>query len=182
MDEWDQKSADGGRAIAIDPTAARTAQLIAERLGDRTICCAESFTAGVLGQTLAAVPASSDWFEGSIVTYRAQQKRLILGVSAASVVSEPSAMQMAAGAAQLFRADVGLATTGVAGPSTQEGRPPSTVVVGWSVDGRTGAHTLQIDESPEHVVLHGVRAALGTLADVLSVWGPGPRQDIRPGG
>jgi nicotinamide-nucleotide amidase len=156
--------ADGDEAT-IDGDAAATARAVAARLQGRTMAAAESFTAGLLAQTLASVPSSSDWFDGSLVAYRTEQKRRLLGVAVGSPFTEGCARQMAVGAASLFGADVALATTGVAGPDDQDGVAAGTVMIGWVVDGADGALTVHLGGDPEQVVQLGVRAALSTLLD-----------------
>jgi nicotinamide-nucleotide amidase len=91
---------------------------------------AESLTGGLVGSRLTAVPGSSAWFLGSLVVYSSDVKRSLLGVTADAVVSEESALQMAAGAASVLGADIGLSLTGVAGPTEQEGQPVGTVWIG----------------------------------------------------
>jgi nicotinamide-nucleotide amidase len=154
-------------AAHLDETSVALAELMAQRRGDRRIACAESFTAGLLCQTLAAVEGAGSWFSGGVVTYRPEQKRSLLGVRAASVVSEQAATEMAVGATQLFGTAAAVATTGVAGPGVSDGEPPGTVVIGWCVDGVVGATTLHLPGRPGEVVLRGTRAALGALARAL---------------
>jgi len=107
------------------------------RLGWR-LAVAESLTGGLVAQRLTTVAGASTWFTGGLVSYSDRAKRALLGVGEGPVVSERAARQMAAGAAALLAADVGLALTGVAGPSTQEGQPVGTVFVGVCVRDPTG--------------------------------------------
>lgn len=152
----------------LDDSVAALAELMARRRSGRSIACAESFTAGLLSQALASVEGSGDWFAGGVVTYTVASKRSVLGVRAASVVSEGCAVQMALGAARLFGTHAAVATTGVAGPGDQDGRPPGTVIIGWSVDGAHGAHTLELPGGAEQVIHRGVRAALTALSGALT--------------
>jgi nicotinamide-nucleotide amidase len=97
-----------------------------------TLACAESLTGGGLASRLSAAPGSSAFFRGSAVCYSTQSKTDVLGVSQATidgfgVVSEACAREMAAGARRIFSADVGVATTGVAGPEPHGGEPPGRV-------------------------------------------------------
>jgi nicotinamide-nucleotide amidase len=95
-----------------------------------TLGLAESLTGGLVGSRLTAVPGASNWFRGSLVVYASEAKRTLLGVWEGPVVSAPAAVGMATGAARALGADVGLALTGVAGPTEQEGQPVGTVWVG----------------------------------------------------
>jgi nicotinamide-nucleotide amidase len=109
-----------------------------------TVGVAESLTGGLVGSRLSAVPGASDWFRGSIVAYSSEVKRKLLGVGDGPVVSDIAALEMATGAVAALDADVGLALTGVAGPTEQEGQPVGTVWVGLVVDGEPEAHLLRL--------------------------------------
>ena len=63
-------------------------------------------------------------------------KRSVLGVTAESVVSEEAAREMAEGAQRVLGADVGIAVTGVAGPTEQDGVAVGTVCFGIALPGR----------------------------------------------
>ena len=153
--------------VASDPTLTTLAELMSRRLDGRTVACAESFTAGLLCQSLATVEGSGEWFRGGIVTYQAQVKHDVLGVRPGPVVEEDAAIDMAVGTARLLGSDAAVATTGVAGPTIQDGRPPGVVVIGWVVDGRTGAETMQFGGEPVEIIHRGVRAALARLSAAL---------------
>lgn len=99
-----------------------------------TIAVAESLTGGQLAASLTAVPGASAVFRGSVTAYATDLKAAVLGVDAAlldqvGAVHPEVARQMAAGVRRLCRADVGVATTGVAGPQPQDGQPVGTVFV-----------------------------------------------------
>ena len=95
-----------------------------------TLGLAESLTGGMVGSRMSDAPGSSEIFKGSIVSYATEVKRSVLGVTAEKVVSAECAVQMAEGARRVLGADVGLAVTGVAGPTEQEGQPVGTVYFG----------------------------------------------------
>jgi len=97
---------------------------------------AESLTGGLVGSRISDAPGSSEIFKGSIVSYATEVKRSVLGVTAEHVVSGECAVQMAEGARRVLGADVGLAVTGVAGPTEQEGQPVGTVWFGLAMPGR----------------------------------------------
>ncbi len=101
-----------------------------------TLGLAESLTGGLVGSRISDAPGSSEIFRGSIVSYATEVKRSVLGVTADSVVSADCAMQMAEGARRVLGADVGLAVTGVAGPTAQEGQPVGTVFFGVALPGQ----------------------------------------------
>jgi nicotinamide-nucleotide amidase len=109
-----------------------------------TLGLAESLTGGLVGSRVSDAPGSSEIFRGSIVSYATEVKRSVLGVTAEKVVSAESAVQMAEGARRVLGADVGLAVTGVAGPTEQEGQPVGTVYFGLALPGHEpeSVHTL----------------------------------------
>ena len=90
-----------------------------------TISTAESCTGGELSHLITSVSGSSQYFLGGICTYQTQKKSEILGVSEdlikeKTVVSEEVAQAMSLGCQKLFKTDIALSTTGVAGPNSDE--------------------------------------------------------------
>lgn len=86
-----------------------------------TVATAESCTGGLVAATITAVPGSSGYFLGTIVTYADEAKVALLGVpettlAAHGAVSAQVAMAMASGARGRLRASVAVSVTGVAGP------------------------------------------------------------------
>jgi nicotinamide-nucleotide amidase len=101
-----------------------------------TLAVAESLTGGLVSSRLVSVPGASEWYRGGVVAYSSEVKRDLLGVQDdVPVVSAECAIAMAAGVRSRLKSDVGLSTTGVAGPSEQDGRPPGTVFVGLALPG-----------------------------------------------
>jgi nicotinamide-nucleotide amidase len=101
-----------------------------------TLGVAESLTGGLIGARIVNVPGASEVFRGTIGSYATDVKRSILGVTAESVVSEEAARQMAVGAQRVLGADVGIAATGVAGPTEQDGVAVGTVYFALALPGR----------------------------------------------
>lgn len=129
-----------------------------EVLGDqlrsegRTIATAESATGGLMGHRLTGISGSSDYYMGSVVAYANDVKRSVLGVEADVIdkhgaVSEPVAVQMAEGVRDRLDVDVGIATTGIAGPGggTPE-KPVGTVWLGYADEVRSRAVQQQFVE------------------------------------
>ncbi len=90
-----------------------------------TISTAESCTGGELSHLITSVSGSSNYFLGGICTYQTQKKSEILGVSEdlikeKTVVSEEVAQAMSLGCQKLFKTDIALSTTGVAGLNSDE--------------------------------------------------------------
>jgi nicotinamide-nucleotide amidase len=105
-----------------------------------TIAVAESLTGGLLVSELIRTPGASVVVVGGIIAYNTAIKRSVLGVDAALLESKGAvdpdvARQMALGVRTVLAvdgrpADIGIATTGVAGPDPQDGKPVGTVFIG----------------------------------------------------
>jgi nicotinamide-nucleotide amidase len=98
-----------------------------------TIAVAESMTGGLVQDKLTAVPGSSDYFLGGVVAYSNSSKVEILGVRQPTLdrygaVSEPVAGEMAAGVREKLASDIGLSTTGIAGPGGATATKPVGLV------------------------------------------------------
>jgi nicotinamide-nucleotide amidase len=128
-----------------------------------TLGVAESLTGGLVGSRLSEVPGASDWFRGAIVAYASDLKRKLLGVGAGPVVSAMAAEEMALGAASTLGADVGIALTGVAGPTEQDGQPVGTVWIGLAVDGVSEALLFQLGGDREQIRQIATISALDLL-------------------
>ncbi len=95
-----------------------------------TLALAESCTGGLVSHRITNVPGSSVYYRGSVVAYSNESKESILRVQSETLyrygaVSERVALEMAQGVRRVFRTDVGLAVTGIAGP---EGGAPDKPV------------------------------------------------------
>ena len=112
---------------------------------NKTLATAESCTGGSIAALMASVAGASGYFKGSVVAYSAAVKTEVLSVSPSliekySVVSAEVAKAMALNVKTLLKSDYAIATTGNAGPTTEEGKAevgavfiaiatPQTVVV-----------------------------------------------------
>lgn len=114
-----------------------------------TVAAAESCTGGLLASTLTDVPGSSDYVLGGIIAYANEVKTGQLAVPKKvlkkhGAVSKPVALQMAKGVAGKLGADIGISTTGIAGPGggTDE-KPVGTVWIGfWSANHHFALQTI----------------------------------------
>jgi len=87
-----------------------------------TIAIAESCTGGLIQKLISDVPGSSAYFVGGIVAYSNLLKQKLLNVSAQTLISYGAvsyevAGEMASGAREITGSDIGISTTGVAGPN-----------------------------------------------------------------
>jgi nicotinamide-nucleotide amidase len=108
-----------------------------------SVAVAESLTGGLLASRMVTVAGASEWFKGGVVAYASEVKFDVLDVPEGPVVSEAAAKAMADGVRKLLGADVGLSTTGVAGPTMQEDQPPGTVWLGMAIGDDVSA--VQVD-------------------------------------
>lgn len=136
-----------------------------------TVGVAESLTGGLVTASLVAVPGASRVLRGGIVAYATDLKAGLLGVDAdllaeRGAVDEAVAAQMAAGVRAATGADVGLATTGVAGPDPQDGQEPGVVFVAVSTPVASEVHRLDLDGERSKVIADAVQAVL-ELASLL---------------
>lgn len=128
----------------------------------RTLAVAESFTGGRLAAALTSVPGASESFLGAVIAYSNAVKRSELGITQETLkrsgaVSEETARAMARGVRERIGADIGFATTGIAGPSG--GSPEKPVGLGWfALDDVNGSVLAS------HVRLAGEREAIASRA------------------
>ncbi len=127
----------------------QTAEAVVKKLMDRgwTVCFAESCTGGMACARLVDVPNASNVLNASFVTYANEAKHRLLGVQNGTLerwgaVSEETAGEMAVGVAKANHANVGVAISGIAGPSggTAE-KPVGTVCFGFYIDGTLTTQT-----------------------------------------
>lgn len=156
----------------------KPAELVAA-LRDRglTIAAAESLTGGLVLSRLTDVPGVSEVLRGGVVAYATDTKASVLGVDAELLrergpVDRDVAVAMARGVRTLMDADIGVATTGVAGPETQAGHPVGQVfvaVAGPSADHvseralQPDAGSADGDDVREQIRQSAVDAALGLV-------------------
>ena len=128
-----------------------------------SLAVAESLTGGLLGARLTGMPGASDVFRGAVVSYASEVKFDLLGVPKGPVVSDAAAKAMALGARERLGADIGIATTGVAGPAEQEGHPPGTVFLGLAHGGHAEALRVRLPGDRNRVREYAVISVLNLL-------------------
>ncbi len=122
----------------VDVNDLQTAAVRALREKGLTVATAESCTGGYLSKRITEVAGSSEVFGCGITSYANEVKEKLLGVShrtleTVGAVSEETALQMAEGVRRVSGADIGLSTTGIAGPGGgSEEKPVGLVYVGVS--------------------------------------------------
>ncbi|MEU6512035.1 CinA family protein [Streptomyces sp. NPDC046942] len=163
----------------MSSTATELVRLLTVR--GETLAVAESLTGGLVAAEITRVPGASKVFRGSVTAYATELKRELLGVDAAllerqGAVDPQVAAQMAAGVRKALGADWGLATTGVAGPDPQDGKPVGTVFVAADgpFTGRPGSagggkvEALRLNGSRAEIRMESVRSVLALLLERLA--------------
>lgn len=159
---------------------ARFVALLTER--ERTVAVAESLTGGLVAAHIVSVPGASAVFTGGVVAYATELKHRLLGVDATllaerGAVDAEVARQMADRVRRVCAvggraADIGLATTGVAGPDPQDGHPAGTVHLGIASPRGIRAVSLELGGDRAEIRARTVDAlieeALGELAGPIS--------------
>jgi len=115
-----------------------------------TLATMESCTGGLLATTLTDVPGSSAYFKGGFVPY-SNEAKIAFGVGSGLIkrhgaVSSQVAEAMAEAARQQLGADIGIGTTGVAGPDALEGKTPGVVHI--AIADSKGAESLEANYPP----------------------------------
>ena len=132
LDDWDARvrRVVGDVVFGTDDDTMESVVLGLMRERRLTLGLAESVTGGLVAGRLTNVAGSSEVVRGSIVSYASEVKFDVLGVTPGEVVNERAAIEMAVGAKRVLGSDVGLALTGVAGPTEQDGMKPGTLCIG----------------------------------------------------
>ena len=122
----------------------------------KTLALAESCSGGYVSHLITTVPGSSAYFQGAVVPYHNAFKERILGVksetlSSHGAVSEATVAEMAEGVRQLFNADYGLASSGIAGPDG--GTPDKPVGTVWiACAGPEGVETRKLQLTQDRML------------------------------
>ncbi|MFF8569086.1 CinA family protein [Streptomyces albidoflavus] len=158
-------------------------RLLEER--GETLAVAESLTGGLVAAAVTAAPGASAAFRGSVTAYATELKARLLGVDEAllrarGAVDPEVALQMAQGVRRELGAEWGVATTGVAGPEPQDGRPVGTVYVAVAGPGGGKSAALRLNGDRTDIRMESVRRVLGLLIGELG--GHGPVQDTEQNG
>jgi PncC family amidohydrolase len=147
-----------------------TDQQIADLLkkSKQTVSVAESLTGGLVSSHLTSAPGSSDYFIGGMVAYSPRIKVTQVGVPAAlisqyGVVSKEVALSMAEEIKKRFRTDIGLATTGVAGPAPIPPAPVGRAYIALAGKSTVEYKELNLQGTRGEIREKAARACLGLL-------------------
>jgi PncC family amidohydrolase len=131
-----------------------------------SLSVAESCTGGLISHYITALPGASTFFEAGVVSYSAEMKKEILGVSSAIIskygaVSQETAREMAEKIRTLTKTDFSVSTTGNLGPDVLEGKEKGLVYIAVSKEGMTFSKELRLtgnrEENKEETALEALR-------------------------
>ncbi|PSR56343.1 competence/damage-inducible protein A [Adhaeribacter arboris] len=138
-----------------------------------TISTAESCTGGNIAHKLTTISGSSAYFKGSIVAYSNAVKVEQLGVSETTLetfgaVSEETVSEMAQNIRQLMKTDIGLATSGIAGPTGgTSDKPVGTIWIAYADAHQTVAKKLNFNRTRELNIEYTTMFALNLVRQSL---------------
>lgn len=138
-----------------------------------TLAVAESCTGGLIGHTITNRPGCSAYFMGGVIAYDNEVKKKLLGVKAVTLksfgaVSEETAEEMARGVRKRLKADIGVAVTGIAGPSDGKTRKPvGLVFIGLSKRGRVSVIKKRFKGTRLAIKKAAAKAALKAAQDFI---------------
>lgn len=149
-------------------------QLI-HRLSQRglTLATAESCTGGLIGKCLTDIPGSSAVYLGGVISYTNPVKSRLLGVSEDTLrvytaVSRQTAHEMALGARQTIRSDIGVSVTGLAGPDGDgTGRPVGLVYIALSMQGVSFGKELHLTGDRQAIREQAAQAVLSMILEFV---------------
>lgn len=130
---------------------------------------AESCTGGYLSHLITSVPGSSDYYLGSIIPYDYEIKMRQLGVRPETLekygaVSEPTIIEMANIVRSKFNADIGVATSGIAGPGgATPDKPVGTIWIAYSDKHKTVTKLLKLSQERLYNIQYSTTAALNLI-------------------
>ncbi|MFJ8577642.1 CinA family protein [Micromonospora sp. NPDC093277] len=137
-------------------------------LRHETLATVESLTGGLLAASIVEIAGVSGVYRGGLVVYATELKSQLAGVpedllAARGPVDPDVAVALAEGGRRRCGADWGLATTGVAGPEPQDGKPVGLVYVAVAGPGGTEVRRLDLDGGRDHIRSAAVTEALRLL-------------------
>lgn len=141
-----------------------------------SIATAESCTGGLLAHLLTNISGSSEYFERGVVTYSNISKIELLGIPKETIkdygaVSEETATAMAIGIKERSNVNIGISTTGIAGPTggTKE-KPVGLVYIGIATSKNTQVKRFIFSENRLQNKERTCNEALKFLLDAITRW------------
>lgn len=141
-----------------------------------TIATAESCTTGLLAHTLTTLPGSSQYFDTGVITYSNYSKQHLLKIpqtllTTYGAVSSEVAKAMAQAIQKISNVDIGISTTGIAGPggATKE-KPIGLVYIAIATKKTIHVHQYHFDKNRKENQTQTCQHALQLLLQILQNW------------
>ena len=140
---------------------------------NKRVAVAESCTGGKLASAFTSIPGASDVFTLGVVTYSNEAKQRVLEISEGvlsthGAVSTLVAEQMAKKVRTLGAADIGISTTGIAGPGGgTDLKPVGTVYVSIATKDTVSCRALRLSGDRESIQNQVVESVLEWLTDYI---------------
>lgn len=140
------------------------------------IVTAESCTGGMIAEALTSVAGSTAWFDRAYISYSYESKREMLGVKESTIqkkgaISQECVEEMVVGGLQNSHAEVGVACSGIAGPSGgSPDKPVGTVWIAWAKQGQNDIITklFHFDGDRDSIRRQTTEASLRGVLDILN--------------
>ncbi len=151
------------------------AGIVAELLTTKqlTLALAESCSGGLLSDVITDIPGSSKFYRGGVIAYSLKAKAEVLGLNRDLLdqegeVSDAVARAMAEGARSLFKTDLGVGITGIAGPESDlSGSPVGLVCIAVSTPGLGDSRQLNFGGGRRAIKERAAQIALDMLRKIL---------------
>ena len=138
-----------------------------------TLTTTESLTGGLVAAMLTDVPGASAVFRQGFVTYCNEAKNHLLHVKKSTLdaygaVSAETAREMAENGAQITGSDICISLTGLAGPSSEEGKPVGLVYIGCCCKGKVTVRECRFSGSRSAVRTSAAEYALKLVRECVT--------------
>ena len=133
-----------------------------------SISTCESFTGGLLANSLMQYPSSSSYFRGGLILYSVKEKAKFLEENIKNPVTEEVALKLAIKTRERFETDLAVSTTGVAGPGEDDfGNQEGLMYIATATAKGARAKKFQLKKDRSGVIIAGVALALFEILDLL---------------
>ena len=148
---------------------------IIERLKEcnLTISTAESITGGLIASKICEIPGASNYFKGGVVSYTKEAKCSLLGlkmddIEKYGVYSKETVCSMAKGIKEKTNSDIAIATSGVAGPGSDEDVEAGTVYFCYYIEDNIFTEKQVFEGNRNEIRVKAAEYALGVVVGLLT--------------
>jgi PncC family amidohydrolase len=138
-----------------------------------TISTAESITGGEIASTICSIPGASNYFKGGVVSYTKEAKCSLLGlkmedIEKYGVYSKETVISMAEGIKTRTNSNIAIATSGVAGPGSDEGVEAGTVYFCYIIDDYILTEKKKFEGDRNKIRKDAANYSLGVIVGLLT--------------